>query len=297
MRITMTSDDLPLIRMASAPDPIWELLLSVQRLRDGVPASRHGAWRERVRREAAGRGDLLGRVRRVLMPLLPRSGAIPDFLTPDGQAGAGVDDRIEAGAELRSLLRDYHACAIRPYWNEVRSSVDGDRLLRARSFLDGGIHGHLRGYAPFMRWEPPVLRVPGDTDRCVRLEGSGLFLLPSHFCGRTTHLCRRPGAPAVLVYPAARAAASPGAGNGALARVVGTTRAAILVAAETAATAGELGRRAGVSGPTVSHHLSALRGCGLLRSFQHGPVVLHIRTPAGSALVGPAAAVAPTSGG
>ena len=67
--------------------------------------------------------------------------------------------------------------------------------------------------------------------------------------------------------------------------MLGTTRAAILVAAETAVTSGELGRRVGVSPPTVSHHLSALRNCGLLRSFQHGPVVLHVRTPTGSSLV------------
>ncbi|MFJ2766714.1 ArsR/SmtB family transcription factor [Streptomyces sp. NPDC087300] len=317
----MTSDDLLCIRMASTPDPMWELVLSVQRLRDGAPASRHGIWRQRVRHQAMNRGDLLGRVRRVLMPLLPSSGVVPDFLVPDGDARDGVGVRIAAIApapvdgllgqpgrervtsrmtrqerpqhkerrpgrdDLRSLLWDYYACAIRPHWEEIRSSVESDRLLRARSFLDGGIHGHLRSYAPFMRWEPPVLHVPGDAGRDLYLDGRGLLLVPSHFCGGRAYLRCGPGRPAVLIHPAAQSTPGAAAANRALARVLGSTRAAILVAAGTATTSGELGRCAGVSAPAVSHHLSALRNCGLLRSFRHGSVVLHVRTPTGSSLV------------
>ncbi|MEV7686251.1 ArsR/SmtB family transcription factor [Streptomyces bungoensis] len=295
MRVVFTSDDLLDTRIAPAPDPMWELVLSVQRLRDGVPVARHGVWRQRVRHHLVNAGDLLGRVRRTLMPLLPGSGTVPDFLVPDGEAGDSADDRIGAVAsapphrpgpdDLRALLRDYHACAILPYWDDVRSSVESDRLLRARSFLDDGVHGHLRSYAPFMRWEPPVLHVPGHGDGDVHLDGSGLLLVPSHFCGRRTYVRRRAGRATVLVHPAARSAGAARAPGGALARVLGTTRAAILVAAETAATSGELGRRAGVSAPTVSHHLAALRNCGLLRSFRHGPAVLHVRTSTGSSLV------------
>ncbi|CAM5483089.1 ArsR/SmtB family transcription factor [Streptomyces abikoensis] len=178
----------------------------------------------------------------------------------------------------------YREVALDPYWEAVRSSVDGDRALRIRALLDGGVNGLLRSYAPTMRWLPPTLHVRSAVERDRELGGRGLLLQPSHFCHGAGHLPEDPDAPPVLVHPAAQPQTGPVADK-ALARLMGATRAGILIAAGTACTSGELARRVGVSAPTVSHHLAALRDAGLLRTVPHGTTALHVRTRTGSALV------------
>ncbi|MEU8550473.1 ArsR/SmtB family transcription factor [Streptomyces roseoverticillatus] len=179
---------------------------------------------------------------------------------------------------------DYREVAVDPYWEDIRTSVDGDRALRVRALLDGGVNGLLRSYVPTMRWVPPTLHVRSAVDRDCDLRGRGLVLQPSHFCHGVGHLPEDPDAPPVLVHPAAQPQSEP-PGDKALARLMGATRAGILIAAGTASTSGELARRVGVSAPTVSHHLNALRDAGLLRTVPHGTTALHVRTRTGSALV------------
>ncbi|MCQ8773732.1 ArsR/SmtB family transcription factor [Streptomyces telluris] len=238
LRIHFTDTDLLNTRVATGPDPQWELVLSLRHLRRRVVPPRYGDWHR----------DVLAR--------------LPHPRPPEA----------------------YREVAVDPYWEDIRSSVDGDRALRIRALLDGGVNGLLRSYVPTMRWAPPTLHVRNAVDREYDLRGRGLLLQPSHFCHGVGHLPEDPDAPPVLVHPAAQPQSDP-AGDKALARLMGATRAGILIAAGTACTSGELARRVGVSAPTVSHHLSALRDAGLLRTVPHGTSALHVRTRTGSALV------------
>ncbi|PSJ28752.1 transcriptional regulator [Streptosporangium nondiastaticum] len=239
LRIHFTDTDLLNTRVATAPDPGWELVLSLRHLRRRVVPPRYADWHR----------DVLARLPH------PRP------------------------AEA------YREIAVDPYWEDIRSSVDGDRALRIRALLDGGVNGLLRSYVPTMRWVPPTLHVRSALDRDYDLRGRGLVLQPSYFCHGVGHLPEDPDAPPVLVHPAAQPQSEPPPGDKALARLMGATRAGILIAAGTACTAGELARRVGVSAPTVSHHLSALRDAGLLRTVPLGTTALHVRTRTGSALV------------
>ncbi|MGK5734185.1 ArsR/SmtB family transcription factor [Streptomyces sp. URMC 124] len=241
LRIHFTDTDLLNTRVATAPDPHWELVLSLRHLRRRVVPPRYGDWHREVVAQFA---------------------RLPHPRPPEA----------------------YREVAVDPYWEDIRAGVDGDRALRIRALLDGGVHGLLGSYVPTMRWTPPTLHVRSALDRDHELRGRGLLLQPSYFCHGGGHLPEDPDAPPVLVHPAAQPQADP-AGDKALARLMGATRAGILIAAGTACTSGELARRVGVSAPTVSHHLSALRDAGLLRTVSHGTSAFHVRTRTGSALV------------
>ncbi|MFC8076929.1 MarR family transcriptional regulator [Streptomyces sp. NPDC057307] len=80
-----------------------------------------------------------------------------------------------------------------------------------------------------------------------------------------------------------RAKRSDTAGRQALAALLGTTRAEVLlhVAADPTATATDLVHRLGVSAATVSHHASVLRRSGLITTHRTGGSVHHALTPLG----------------
>ncbi|MFE7272116.1 hypothetical protein [Streptomyces sp. NPDC057623] len=53
VRIHFSDDDLAGIRLAQAPDPMWEALLSMHMLQTDTGSAVFGGWRGRVRRELA----------------------------------------------------------------------------------------------------------------------------------------------------------------------------------------------------------------------------------------------------
>jgi DNA-binding transcriptional ArsR family regulator len=92
------------------------------------------------------------------------------------------------------------------------------------------------------------------------------------------------------VYPALAAAtlwhARPPADRG-LAGALGTTRAHLLALLRDPATTTELGRRLGLSAPTISEHLRALYAAGLVTRARAGRTVLYVRSATGTGLFGP----------
>ncbi|WP_405816655.1 hypothetical protein OG241_18735 [Streptomyces sp. NBC_01390] len=88
LRIHFTGEDLARIRIAAEPDPLWELLISLNRLRRRDAGVVYGSWMR----------DTLPRVpatTRLLTALAPPVGYSVDFLTPAVGSG-GVEGRIEA---------------------------------------------------------------------------------------------------------------------------------------------------------------------------------------------------------
>ncbi|MFJ6087855.1 ArsR/SmtB family transcription factor [Streptomyces sp. NPDC092369] len=319
LRVHFTNEDLARVRVATAPDPLWEITNSFQLLasaREGPPAFR--AWRQQARLHlppACGS----------LAVLLPPRGYTPDFLTPHlpksldlesaldtvlsvprtwlradmsrlaaqrtrplpAEARALADGEPRALDRLGAALRAYHQHALAPFWEHIRAHVEADRALRGRAALEGGAEGLLASFQPVLRWKPPVLEADYPVERVLRLNGRGLVLQPSYFCvRRPTTLVDADRTP-VLAYPLHHVLGAPdsGAGDGSLSALIGRTRAAVLGAVVSGRTTGELAQQLGISGPAVSQHTSVLREAGLLLSIRHSKIMLHTITPAGLALL------------
>ncbi|MGI5286273.1 ArsR/SmtB family transcription factor [Nonomuraea polychroma] len=240
LRIHFTSEDLVRTRIVPAPDPLWEIALSICRLAGRRGRTVFAAWRHQTRHDLA-KKDALDIVRRVLAPLYRSTPlCFPDFLTPPGAApglDAGVDavlstprtllreeldklaglartpssawgladGRQDAFHDLRDGLYTYFDTALRPHWSTIQGMVDADRAMRGRAYLDGGVEAMLATFRPAMRWESPVLTVAGHpVDRDVHLGGRGLVLIPSYFCWGAPVPLADPELPQVLVYPIQR---------------------------------------------------------------------------------------------
>ncbi|GIE92999.1 DUF5937 family protein [Paractinoplanes rishiriensis] len=230
LRIHFTPQDLGRVRMAGEPDPMWETVLSVFRLRRPGPRLIFGRWREHALR-ASRRSDL-----DMLLPLVqPRY--YPDFLTP-AEASQGLSHALEAlmstpaarlRAELTELarlgepmpswlrgladgdtetlvrltaaIRSHYEAVVEPFWPQARAHIEADRARRSRIMLDRGAEGLLDSFRPMMRWSPPVLEVDVVFEQTIHLDGRGLLLVPSYLSWDTPDMLHDPALPPVLVYP------------------------------------------------------------------------------------------------
>ncbi|MBB4691141.1 ArsR/SmtB family transcription factor [Paractinoplanes abujensis] len=319
LRIHFTPEDVGRVRIAGEPDPMWETIFSVWRLRRPGPELIYGRWRGHAIK-ASRRDDL-----ELLLPLV-RGAYYPDFLTP-AEGSAGLQAAIEAikstpatrlRDELEELvrhagpkpswmgqlaagdteilerlagaLRSQYESAISPFWGEARAHVEAERSRRARVLLDQGAEGLLDSFRPMMRWEPPVLEVDTPFDQTLQLDGRGLLLVPSYLSWGTPDTLRDTTLPPVLVYPIEHdLTLRPGlrpADGASLAALIGRTRTALLESLGDGRTTSELARRVGVSAASVSQHTAVLREAQLIQTSRAGKAVVHTLTPLGKALLG-----------
>ncbi|MFE9605890.1 DUF5937 family protein [Streptomyces hokutonensis] len=320
LRIHFTPDDLTRIRVANAPDPLWEITFSLHRLQTSQGRWAYAAWHRTTR--AVLTGSRLGAaVRRVLVPMLPRARYWPDFLSPQ-EAADGLEQGFAAildtpparvahevgllarfvGApdwaprlterrpreELVRVLRAYHEAVVAPHQDRMYESLAGERVLLSRAILDGGVAGLLTDLSPAMRWCAPVLHVDYVEDRDLYLDGRGLRLVPSYFCWQAPVSLADPAMQPVLVYPVhSTRLATPARPEASLSALLGRTRAAALATLAHGATTSELARHLGVSPATATHHTTVLRDAGLIMSKRAQNTVLHTLTPLGAAMLYP----------
>ncbi|HET9139151.1 helix-turn-helix domain-containing protein [Actinophytocola sp.] len=320
LRIHFQDVDLSLVRIAKAPDPLWETVLGLYRLSAGgtdIPV--FAGW-QRQARAAVREGGLHGAVG-LLRQLVPRVGYFPDFLTPaearDGlHAGLravrhtppdrlrtdishaardrelpgwahrlGAADR-DALDDLTCALRVVYGAIVAPVWEDVEAVVSVERSMRGAALLDGGVEAMLGSLRPVLRWDRPVLSADYPLPLDIHLDGRGLLLIPSYFCWGKPVALVDPALPPVLVYPAEHPPTWLD-GRAALEALLGRTRAAVLAALATASTSTELATRLGISIASASEHVGVLRNAGLVVSRRNGRVVLHMLTPlAGAVLAG-----------
>ncbi|EKX64516.1 ArsR family transcriptional regulator [Streptomyces ipomoeae] len=317
LRIIFTAEDLARTRVATGPDPLWEITNSVQTLQRRDGRAVFGVWRRAARNRISADS-------RKLAHLLPPHGYSPDFLTPSiggGRLAAAVDAVLStprrrldtdlgrlaasrsvplwvgrlAQGHLSSLdtlgtaLHTYQAEALTPYWPRIRAHVEADSVVRRHTLRTRGAHGLLAGFGPHIRWRPPVLEVDYPVSQTLCLDGRGLTLQPSYFCWPTPVSLLDPALPPVLVYPVLHDV-RPGPERRqdplvALSALMGPVRAGVLVSARIGRTTGELARHLAVSNPAVSQHTSVLRNAGLLITVRQGGRALHVTTAQGRALI------------
>ncbi len=195
---------------------------------------------------------------------------------------------------------------LEPEWPVLRAILERDVVYRAGQLASRGWAAALTGLDPSLRWRQGRIelgRWPQDED--AELGGRGLLFVPSVFIWPRLAITLDPPWPPALVYPARGVAAlwqrparpgrpRPGA---ALDRLLGPSRAAILLALEQPASTTQLAASLGQSLGATGDHLAVLRAGGLLTRARSGRSVLYRRTPVGDALVAAADAVPALSAG
>ncbi|WP_168211428.1 ArsR/SmtB family transcription factor [Actinosynnema sp. ALI-1.44] len=289
MRIRFTTKDLGRLQMAAGQSPVAESIFALDLL--GRSGEAHGEWRKHVRRSL---GSQPNRIHRLLTEQRP----IPDLLWLIDRARAqqrkGHDER--AARSIDDAVLDFCQVVVRPHWNSIRGALEAERDVRGRIGITNGMDHMLTTLHPRVRWNPPVLEIPGDPDTEIHLGGRGLLLYPAVFlAGRTVavflHTEQETGLPA-LVFPASAGPAFISAfstaaeGNEqALGALVGHTRAAALQALTESCSTGELAQRLGISMAGASKHATVLREAGLVATTRSRNTAVHSLTQLGVALL------------
>jgi DNA-binding transcriptional ArsR family regulator len=323
LRIYFSTDDVARTRIAPAPDPLWELVMSLQLLRPQPGDLLFRDWRRTA--GAAIRRAALGERLRLLLALTPRVGYFPDFLNPSA-AIDGLEHGLEAirstpatslGHDLRRLaktqplptsaqrlvhgepgmlteltntMRTCYHLAITPHQRAIAAAVERDRQLRTRALASGGVEGLLASLRPMMSWSSGELRIPTHRDQELHLNGRGLLLIPSYFCLIGPVTMFDPTLPPVVVYSVAKPPDALPAGllpePDALAALIGATRVLVLetICGRPMSTT-DIARRIGISAGTASEHTTVMRQAGLITSNRERNRMLHQVTPLGQALL------------
>lgn len=319
LRIHFTDADLARTRLKLEPDPMWDVVSSIQVLQHSEGGMTMRPWRRMVR-ERVSRDNELRAIVEALIAVAPHASYFPDFLTPSpdlpdvaanidavlstpqsrlrkeiglidaasAPAATWLDDlargRVPAMRGLHRALHIYHRELVEPYLPVIEKGLRIECAGAVRRYLVSGPEGLLRGLAPFAHWQPPVLVVGYPVDRDLHLAGRGLVVIPSYFCLFHPVALADPLLPPVLacpLKPASRLLACGDEDGAPLDALLGTTRAAILRAVVGGDITTGLARRVGISPATVSHHTGVLRAAGLIATERHENVARHLITPLG----------------
>ncbi|SDS64547.1 DNA-binding transcriptional regulator, ArsR family [Streptomyces sp. TLI_053] len=253
LRIHFTHEDLARVRIARAPDPLAETMLSLSLVQTrGAGGVALEGWRSRTRNSIrpelrmlfdlatplgaaeaaeaflhAGSHTLAESLDQTWSLPRPRwSADLPVLSAMRPRAPRWVHELRGGGHSQRELvdrrLREYHAFALAPYWSQLLAAAHADRARRAALLVERGLDGLLATLHPGIRWESPVLTLPCPANADVRLRGAGVMLVPTFFWPEPMALTDTRGLehPLVLHYPLTpdlatyRAIWSPDAGHG-----------------------------------------------------------------------------------
>lgn len=315
LRYRLSDADLSAIRFGLSP--LNELGLSLRALRDPARYPAHLRWVQRVV------DDLPGPELEVLRSLVDDRSWVPDFLNPvpttpltrfDDELAAlsAMDlDRLDHDLDAVHAVRPaallgpaeavrqrvvdavavYWDLSFRSTWTRMRTLLEADVVFRGREVGRSGLAGMLAGLAPAVSFDGRTvsLALRDPRTRTVDVAGAGLTLIPSLFTQRVSSPVTDDALPSVI-YPVRGAATlwepAPVRGTGALADLLGATRAGLLDALQEPASSSELAARYGVSPSAVNQHLRVMHDAGLLTRARHGRSVLYRTSELGEQLSG-----------
>lgn len=211
---------------------------------------------------------------------------LPEFLSPYR------DDPTATLDALADAVDEFWRRTIAPYWPKMRTALDEEVLVRARSLASLGPESVLSGLGGQTLWRSPVLSLPKAKESRVTASDQRLLLVPLVFAqdrvgNSTDH-------PEILrVSYQARGAAVLAGGTppppsdelDRLVPLVGSRRAAVLRALESPATTSALAAQLGLAPSTVSEQLTALVAAGVVHRRRSGRSVLYGLEPAGEVLL------------
>jgi biotin operon repressor len=320
LRLQLSVDGLARTRLAHSP--LWETVFSLRVLGDPAAAPLHGPWvlSARSRLDGVDYEPLLalwstcGAAPDFLTPLpLPGRGRIDEELdrvraTPAEQVrrdlaltyGDTLPPCFEAlfrkptaGLErLVALLHAYWERALADHWPRLRLVLEGDVVYRTRALAQGGALALFDDLHERVGWESGDVVIgsgEAEADHRVDVDDGGLLLLPSAFVWPMVATIFRPPATPALVYPSRGIGTlwqvGQASGTGALAALIGRTRAGLLAMLDAPLSTSELAQRAGLSVGGVSRHLAVLREAGLVDSHRRGHAIVHEPTALGRSLL------------
>jgi DNA-binding transcriptional ArsR family regulator len=319
-----------LTRVRFAISPMFEMIRSVRTLDDPASGAIHLPWTERARMLSSDL-DLAPLIALQSSEIYnpdfvnpPPNSPLVDFeeelavmlATPPAQiraevAGAyqGVDlppvlepfmkTPRRAIEQLAELMRAYWEQCMADDWPRIRSLLEQDVLYRARQIADGGTARLFCDLDPAVSWKDGVLRIDcGECEGDLGLDERGLLLVPSVFVWpKVTLVNAEPWQPS-LAYPARGIGMlwSPEqtAPPDALERLLGRTRATLLVSLDSPRSTTELAGALGVTPGGISQHLGVLRDAGLVCGRRVARSVLYMRSCEGDDLLAAAGADAAT---
>lgn len=268
LRIVLEAADLARVSFLAVPH--LDLAASVQALHHRGAAGFVETWRRTALPKIPPQA-------RPLLELVPANGLIPQSLT-----GFHAVSRSTATPELVAACRAYDRSCLSParatttvlVWRELA------RLTALRQWH--GPAAVLGGLTPGIRWRGEVLEMDHWRDEEIRPAGRGLMVIPGVFWrGPGLRVADLP-CPA-LVYPIATGVPD----IDPLARLLGPTRAKVLLAIVTGPSTSGLARLTGISAASASEHAAVLRDSGLVATGRRGRAVRHRLTPLGLALLAP----------
>jgi DNA-binding transcriptional ArsR family regulator len=184
---------------------------------------------------------------------------------------------------------------LEPEWPTLRLILERDVVYRAGQLAARGWAAALADLTPHLQWRDGCIECTKiKLDQDAGLGGHGLLFVPSVFIWPAVAFGLEPPWPPSVTYPARGVAAlweerDPARTPQPLDRLVGRSRAAVLLALDDAASTTQLAAALGQSLGGLGDHLAVLRDSGLVAGARSGRSVLYRRTSAGDALVAAAA--------
>jgi hypothetical protein len=207
-------------------------------------------------------------------------------------AGAEIDRMLADPAGARERMADVIESAwvalIEPDWPLISRVLDDDIAHRGEQLTSGGLAKLFDDLHPTLSWDNDRLVAVRNRAQDSELTGQGVLLVPGVFAWPFLVLVVAPSYQPTLVYPARGAArlwSDVPAPPDPLARLLGRTRATLLVALDPPATTSALAAQYGLALATVAEHLAALHGAGLATRRRTGHQVHYRRTEVGQAVV------------
>ncbi|HET9141669.1 winged helix-turn-helix domain-containing protein [Actinophytocola sp.] len=169
-------------------------------------------------------------------------------------------------------------------WLQLRAICERDIVHRAGLLSRAGWAAAIDGLDRRLRWRDDAIEIDWrHRDETVELGGGGLLLVPSVFIWPHVAAYADPPWPRALIYPARGIAGlwepAPTTDPGALADLIGRSRARLLTALASPASTTQLARSLGLAPGAVGDHLAVLLRAGLVHRARSGRSVLYQRTP------------------
>jgi DNA-binding transcriptional ArsR family regulator len=198
-------------------------------------------------------------------------------------------DMVDRVADALELM---WRALVAPDWPQLLAIAERDVLHRADRLTRGGWAAALDGLHRGLQWRDGAVVITGRPDERARLDGRGLVFVPSVFLHPWLATYLDPPWQPTVIYPARGSAAlweSRATTPAALAGLLGSSRAALLLQLDAPASTSQLVATTGYALGAVGDHLRVLREAGLVARARAGRSVIYRRTPVGDAVVAGAA--------